>query len=60
MLYGKFVDERDNPVNNPKIYNGEGNNSFFFLIRFRNCIFYTGNYYVVFCKQSIQIINILE
>jgi len=59
MLYGKFVDEGDNPVNNPKIYNVEGNNRFF-LIRFRNCIFYTGNYFVVFCKQSIQIISILE
>ena len=30
MLYGKFVDEGDNPVNNPKIYNVEGNNRFFF------------------------------
>jgi hypothetical protein len=25
MFYGKFADEGDNPVNNPKIYNVEGN-----------------------------------
>ena len=53
MLYGKFVDTGDNPMNNSKMHNAEGNNRFFFLIRFCNCIFYTGNYFVVFCKQNI-------
>ena len=25
MFFGKFADEGDNPVNNPNIYNVEGN-----------------------------------
>ena len=29
MFYGKFSDEGDNPVNNPNIYNIEGDNRFF-------------------------------
>ena len=68
MFYGKFADEEDNRVNNTNIYNVEGNNKLspdlqsltfrsvlkigFFSVRFRNCIFYTGNYFFVFCKTK--------
>ena len=68
MLYRKFYDEGNNPVNNPIIYNVEGDNKLspglqplttgsvlkilFFPVRFRNCIFFAGNYFFVFCKTK--------
>jgi len=68
MLYGKFADKGNNPVDNPNIYNVEGNNTLspglqtlttgsvfkirFFIFRFRNYIFYSGNYFVVFYKTK--------
>jgi hypothetical protein len=65
MFYRKCDDEGNNPVDNPNIYNVEGDYRLspslqplttgsvlkirFFLIRFRNFFFYTRNYFVVFC-----------
>ena len=57
MLYGKFADNGDIPVNNPNIRSVDENNGLskmfglqplkcvenLFSVRFRNCIFYTGN-----------------
>ena len=67
MFYRKFADERDNQVNNPRIYNIKRDNlqplttgsvlNFFFSVQFRNCIFYAGN---SSAKQNIQVKNILE
>ena len=45
MFCEKFAEEGDNPVNNPNIYNIEGDNKkcvqnvFFFQFGFCNCIF---------------------
>ena len=71
-----FADEGNNLANNPNIYNVEGDNWLqpglqhlttrsvlkicVLLVQFRNCIFYAGNIFVVFCKRNIQVINILE
>jgi hypothetical protein len=62
MFYWKFTDEGDNPVNNPNIYNVEGDNSLHSLttgsvlkirsFSVRNCMFYTGSYFVVFYKAK--------
>ena len=68
MFYGEFADDEDNPVNNTKIYNVEGNKKLspglhllttgsvlkirFYSVRFRICILFTGNYFVVFCKTK--------
>jgi hypothetical protein len=76
MLYGKFYDEGNNPVNNPIIYNVEGDNKLspglqplttgsvlkilFFPVRFRNCIFFAEIIFLSSAKQNIQVINILE
>ena len=85
MFYGKFVDEEDNRVNNPSIYNVEGDNRLspglqqvfpgltlppanlkcieslcFFTVRFHNCIFYTGNYFVVHYKTKQSSFNHLR
>ena len=63
IFRGKFVDVGDKSMNNPSIYNVEGANrlspglqpqptesvlTFLFFVRFRNCIFYSGNYFDVF------------
>ena len=66
MFYGKLYDEGDNPVNSLNIYFVERDNMLslglqplttgsllkigLFSIRSYNCIYYTGIYFVVFCK----------
>ena len=57
FFFLKFAEEGDNLVNNSNIYIVEGynrkcvENSGLFSVRFRDFIFYTGNYCVVFCKK---------
>ena len=61
MFYGKFADEGDNPVDNIIIYIYKGRHvtrsttlttgsalKISFLVWFHNCIYYAGNYVVVF------------
>ena len=68
MFYGKFADEGDNPVDTQTyimlwekigcrpVYKPwllqVGWKSWYFSVLFRNCIFYTGNYFVVLCKTK--------
>jgi hypothetical protein len=74
MLYGKFANEGNNPVNNPNIYNVQGENRLspglqplttgsvfnilFFSFQFRNCIYYSGKYFVVFYKTKHSSLSI--
>ena len=76
MLYGKFYDEGNNPVNNPIIYNVEGDNKLSpglqplttgSVLKMR--FFQSGTVIVLSmhdiivlssAKQNIQVINILE
>ena len=66
MFFVKFADEGDNPVNNPNMYNVEGDDRLspdlqhlttgsvlkirVFSVWFHNCIFYSRNHFVVSCK----------
>ena len=70
MFYGKFPDEGNNLVDNPNIYNVEGDNKLspglqtltsesvfkirFFTVQFRYCIFYTRKYFAVLQQSNIM------
>ena len=59
MSNGKFGDEGDNPADNPKMFNVEGDDRLspglqpLTTVRFRICILlHTENYFVVFYKTK--------
>jgi len=66
MFYSKFADEGDNPVNNTNKYHVDENNRLstglqplitgsvlkIRFFQFHNCIFYSWNYFIVFCKTK--------
>ena len=59
MSNGQLGDEGDNPVDNPNIFNVEGEDRLspglqpLTTVRFRNCILlYAENYFVVFYKTK--------
>lgn len=59
MFYGKFTDEGDNTVNNPKIYDVEGNNR---LSPDLQPVFVFSILKIILlfsAKQNIKVINIL-
>ena len=71
MFYGKFADEGNNLVDNPNIYNVEGDYKLspglqpltpesvfkirFFTVQFRNFIFNTRKYFAVYNSQILSI-----
>ena len=67
MFCGKFAEEGDNPVNNPNIYNIEGDNKkcvqnvFFFSVWFLQLYFLKPEMILLSsAKQNIQVLYILE